>query len=99
MEFTIDQRPAITKAIIELTGSSGGSNLVQRPLHRGARFEDNAVVFYEKDKSCLTTTTNLFTAHVRDMELRRALTDPRSSLNLMPPTHKAIGIPRDKIVE
>lgn len=46
--FIADQSLAITKEIVELTDSSGGSNFVLKMPRKGKRFEDNAVVFYEK---------------------------------------------------
>lgn len=39
----------ITKAKIELNGSSGSSGLILDKTRRNNRFEDSAVVFYEND--------------------------------------------------
>lgn len=48
--FYASQGLTITKAIIELTGSSGSSSLVQNRPRGWRRFEDNAINFYEKDR-------------------------------------------------
>lgn len=74
---------AITKAIVALTVSSGGSGFVQNMPSGGRGFEDNPMVLYENDRKILPSNHNrpLFViAYVHDVELRRAQIDPGSSL-------------------
>lgn len=81
MDFTADQRLAITNAIIKLTDLSRGSNLIQRPPQGETRLEDKRLVFYEKEKQILPNYHNIplyVTALIHYMELRRALINPGS---------------------
>lgn len=61
------------------------------------------MVFYERDKHILPSHQNrplYVTAYIRDMELRCAVIDLSSLLNIMPlSTLEAIGIPRDRIID
>lgn len=53
----------------------------------------------ETGESCLVTTTGV-TTYISEIELRRMLIDPGSSLNIMPLSmHEVFGIPRDKVIE
>lgn len=49
MDFS-NQRLTITKPMIELTDLSGGSGLTQERQSGGNRFEDNVMVFHEKER-------------------------------------------------
>lgn len=50
MDFNVGQRLAITEEISELIDSLGGSGFLQNKPREGRRFEDNAMVFYKKDR-------------------------------------------------
>lgn len=84
MDFNLEQRLAITKAIIELTDSSERSNLIKKKPKRNNRFEDSALVFYENNRKDVSTQHNRplhITTKVREIELKRVLLDVGSSLN------------------
>lgn len=49
MDFSAEQRLAITNAIIELIDPSRNSNLVKERTRRSGRFNDNTVVVCEND--------------------------------------------------
>lgn len=46
MDFSPEQRLAITKSIVKLTDPIESCELVERRSRRRGRFDDNAVVFY-----------------------------------------------------
>lgn len=75
-------------------------SLVQNRQCGGRRFEDNALVFWEKDRQALPSHHNqplYVIAYVHDTELKSALIDPDSSLNIMLfSTHEALRIPRGR---
>lgn len=50
MDFNLEQRLVITKAIIELSDPSRGSSLAEKRLRWGDRFEDGAMVVYDNDR-------------------------------------------------
>lgn len=68
MDFDVDQLLAIMEKIIELTQSSGGSDFVQEAPCGGRRFEDNAMIFYEKDrKFCVVIIIGQIMSHPLSM--------------------------------
>lgn len=82
MDFNTDQR------LTSLRKSSScstcmGTLLVQRRPPEGKRFEEGAIIFYQKDSQILPSHDNRYvTAYVRDMELTCSLIDPGSSRNI-----------------
>lgn len=58
MDFKADQRLAITKVIIEVTISSGGLGTVHDRSYRRKRFEDSAMIYYERDMAILLNNHN-----------------------------------------
>lgn len=98
MDFNSEQRLAITKSLIELTDPAESCDMVEgRPRHKG-RFDDNAAVFYNKDRRGLPSNHNrplYMTASVNRVELKRAILDPESSINIISLlTLEAVGIPK-----
>lgn len=86
MDFSPRQRLAITKAIMDLTGSTERVNFVEKRAGKNNRFEDNALVFYENNRRDVPTQHNrplYITTRVRDTEMRRVLVDAGSSLNII----------------
>lgn len=86
VDFNPEQRFSTTKVIIELTNLLKGSCLAKRRLVGGNKFEDSAKIFYEKDQQDIPSHHNrplYVTVSVRDVELKRAMTDLRSSLNII----------------
>lgn len=73
------------ESIIELTYSSGGSSIVQNKLHGRKRFDPSHMVFFERDGQThlVIQQAPYETAYVLDVELRRALIDSDSLLNIM----------------
>lgn len=52
------------ETIIELTQSLGGLDFVQEAISGGRRFEDNAMIFYKKDKQfCVVIMIGQFMSH------------------------------------
>lgn len=101
MDFDSKQRLAITKAILELTDSAEGVNLVEKRTRKNNRFEDNTLVFYENNRRDVPTQHNrplYVTTNVRDVELKRVLLDAGSSLNIISlDVLEDIGLPRERI--
>lgn len=58
MDFNAEQRLAITNVIIELTNLSRGSDLDNNRSRGGNIFEDNSMVFYEKDRQGIPSHHN-----------------------------------------
>lgn len=86
IDFSLDQRQAITKSIIELTNPAESCDLVEgRPRLKG-RFDNNAAVFYDDDQRGLPTNYNrplYVTASANGVELKRVMLDPGSSINII----------------
>lgn len=85
MNFSKNQRLAITKAIIKLF-DLGAQSLFRESRFGGNRFDDAAMVFYKRNGQALPSHYNTpvcVTAYIHDIELRRALIDLGSSLNIM----------------
>lgn len=100
MEFNANQRLAITKVISELTDSSGGLGTVHNRSHRRKRFEDKAMIYYERDiQYCLIITTIGFMWQLCSSRgVERTLIDLCSSVNIISLSIiKVGGIPRDRI--
>lgn len=78
MDFSPEQRLAITKVIIELTDPSGGSSLVKRRPQQGGKFEGNSLTFFESDAQGLLSHYKRpmhVTASIRDAKLQRTMVD------------------------
>lgn len=73
MDFVAGQLLAITKVIIELTNLLGGLSFVPKTPHKGKRFEDNYMVFYEKDRQILSSYIIDITTFGNNVELRHPL--------------------------
>lgn len=58
MDFNLEQRLAITKAIIELTDPLEISNLVEKESRINNLFEDSALIFYENNRRDVPTQHN-----------------------------------------
>lgn len=101
MDFDSKQRIAITKAILELTDSIEGVNLIEKRTRKSNRFENNLLVFYENNRRDVPTQHNrplYVIANVRDVELKRVLLDAGSSLNIVSlDVLEDIGVPRKRI--
>lgn len=82
---------------------SSDSDITKRPLHRRTRYEDYAVVFCRENiqiKSEYHNRPLYITVPINDVALRQGLVDPRSSLNIMPPsTLDVVGVPREYMLE
>lgn len=50
MDFSLDQRLAITKSVIELTDSSKSSEMIEMRSRHNNRFGDDVAVFYDNDR-------------------------------------------------
>lgn len=102
LDFSSEQRLAITKSIVELTDPTKSCDLVEGRTRRKGRFDDNAAVFYVDDERGLPTNHNrplYVIANVNGVELRRAMLDPGSSINIISlSTLDAVGVPRDNII-
>lgn len=102
MDFSLEQRMAIIKSVIELTEPAESYDMVEGRPRCKDRFDDNAPVFYDDDRRSLPTNHNrplYVTANVNGVELRRAMLNPGSSINIISlSTLDAVGVPRDKII-
>lgn len=77
---------------------SGGSGLGDRMSRESNRFEDGAVVFYENIDYIFPVITICPCMCIRDVELKRAIIDPRSSLNIISLCVLEVArTPRDRI--
>lgn len=69
----------------------------------GMRFEDNVMVFHQKDRQILPSHLNqplYYTSYIHDMELKHAFVNPNSSSNIIPLSKlKVVGIPQGRIVD
>lgn len=102
MDFDAGRGLAIMKEIIELTDSLGGLGSDKKATCRGRRFEDNSMVSTKMiGRFCPIHYRPLYvTAHVHDVELKHALIDPGSSLNIMQlSTLEMVGISRSRIIK
>lgn len=88
-DFNLQQRLTIIKSIIELRDPSDNLGLVEN--------WSRIVVFHDNERHDLSSTHNRpfhVTANVKGVELKRAIIDPGSSLNIVSLTIlDAIGIP------
>lgn len=102
INFSNEQRLAITKVTIELTDSVRGLGIAERRPRGGNRFEDNVIVFYEKDRKVVSGHHNRqlhVTASIYNIEQSHTLINPGSSLNIIPlSTLKAVRTLRDRII-
>lgn len=78
MKFNPYRCLTITKAIIDLTDTSGGSNskFSKRPLYKNVKYDDDAIVFYREDKQTYLEYHNkplYVTTFVNDEESRRTV--------------------------
>lgn len=77
--------------------------LIENRPHRGKRSEDNAMIFYQRDKQILPSHHNssfCVIAYARDVDLSRPITDTGSPRNVMHlSTLEVMCIPQDKIIE
>lgn len=83
MDFGLELRLTITKAIIELIDPSGSSSFVESRLKRNNRFQDGGVVVYKNDQGTAPCHHNcpLYVAgNVKDVELKRVMLDHGSSM-------------------
>lgn len=102
IDFSAEQRLAITKAIINLTDPSGGCGVFER-RPRGGSILKTAIVFYRNDMQDIHDHHNwslYVTASVRDVDLICVMVDPGSSVNVIPLSIlKTVGVPRDGITK
>lgn len=102
MDFDAGRGFAIMKEIIELTDPLGGLGSDKKATCGGRRFEDNSMVSTKMiGRPCLIPYRPLYViAHVHDVELKHALTDRGSSLNIMQlSTLEMVGIPISRIIK
>lgn len=86
MDLRQEQRLAITKAIIKVTDPSGSSGVTENRLRRNSKFKDNAVVLFDNERCDLPSHHKhplYVTVKVRDVELKRAIIDQGSPLNII----------------
>lgn len=88
-------------AIIELIYSLGGLGLTENRTIRGRRFKDNAMVCYDSDLRNLpgyTICPLYVTTSIREVEMKRAMTDLGSFLNIISPSVlMVVAITQEKI--
>lgn len=90
---------AITKSIIELTNPVDSCDLVEGRSRRKRQFDNDVTMFYDNDRCGLPSTHNrplYVTASGNGVELKRAMLDPGSSINIISlSTLDAVGVPQN----
>lgn len=100
MDFSLKQRLAINKSIVELTDLSKSCELVEKRSIRDSRFCGDAVVFTKTISDLPSGYDRPFyvIATVNGIELNRALLDSGYSINIISlAVLDAVGIAREKI--